>query len=57
MRKQRTRNERRAAFIDRVVRIMACLVLCILVAGTLVTVSEKEQTHTAPIELDETWEK
>lgn len=57
MRKQRTRNERRAAFIDRVLRIMACLVVCILVAGTLVTVSEKEQTDTALTELAETWEK
>lgn len=57
MKKQRTRNERRAAFIARVVRITACLVLCILVAGTLVAVSAEDQTGATQARVDVAWEK
>lgn len=57
MKKQRTRNERRAVFIARVVRITACLVLCILVAGTLVAVSAEDQTGATQARVDAAWEK
>lgn len=43
MKRNRTRNERRAARIAQTVRITACLLLCILVAGSLVTVSAEDQ--------------
>lgn len=57
MKKQRTRNERRAAFITRAVRITACLVLCILVAGTLVAVSAEDETGATRARVDVAWEK
>ena len=43
MKRNRTRNERRAARIAQAVRITVCLLLCILVAGSLVTVSAEDQ--------------
>lgn len=57
MKKQRTRNERRAARIAQAVRITACLVLCILVAGTLVAVSAEDETGATRARVDVAWEK
>ena len=43
MKRDMTRSQKRAARIAQAVRITACLVLCIIVAGMMVTVSAEDQ--------------